>query len=74
MGFEQASLRFSFIFFLHQQSICKCLLTDFALLGHVINKADVFDEFECHLKCMGNSGCKSCNVHPNCNDGKLICE
>ena len=23
---------------------------------------------------MGNSGCKSFNVHPNGNDGKLICE
>lgn len=23
---------------------------------------------------MGNSGCKSCNVHPNGSDGKLICE
>ena len=45
-----------------------------ALLDHVINKTDVFDEFECHLKCIGNSGCKSCSVHPNGNDGKLICE
>ena len=37
-------------------STCKCLLTDFAFLGHAIIKTDVLDEFECHLKCMGNSG------------------
>ena len=56
-------------------STCKCFLTDFALLGHVIDKTDVFDDFECHLKCIGNRRCKSCNVNPNGNDtGKRVCE
>ena len=55
-------------------STCKCLLTDFASVGHVISKTYVFDELECHLKYMGNSCCKSYNFHPNDNDGKLICE
>ena len=34
----------------------------------------VVDDFECHLKCSGNSSCLSVNVHPGTNNGKRICE
>ncbi|PFX31885.1 hypothetical protein AWC38_SpisGene3327 [Stylophora pistillata] len=66
------------VFVVANQNFCASVLetqVDFALLGHVINKTDVFDEFECNLKCIGNRRCKSCNVHPNGNDaGKRLCE
>ena len=39
-----------------------------------MTKADVADEFECQLKCMGNNSCKSCNVQPNGNNANRICE
>ncbi|XP_078356206.1 uncharacterized protein LOC144641019 [Oculina patagonica] len=48
---------------------------DHALDGHVTSKAAVVDEFECHLKCLGNNSCKSFNVHPDGNDAKRrFCE
>ncbi|XP_068678275.1 contactin-associated protein 1-like isoform X2 [Montipora foliosa] len=34
------------------------------LFGHVLYTAVVSDEFQCHLKCLGSSKCKSFNVHP----------
>ena len=36
--------------------------------------AVVADEFECHLKCLGNNSCKSFNVHLDGNNAKRICE
>ena len=39
-----------------------------------MSKAVVVDEFECHLKCLGNNRCKSFNVHPAGNNAKSICE
>ena len=50
------------------------LLLDHVLVGHVMSKADVADEFECHLKYLGNNSCKSFNVHPDANNAKRICE
>ncbi|XP_078347708.1 uncharacterized protein LOC144632839 [Oculina patagonica] len=47
---------------------------DHVLVGHVMSKAAVVDEFECHLKCLGNNSCKSFNVHSDGNDAKHICE
>ena len=46
------------------------------LVGHVMGNAVVADEFECHLKCLGNNSCKSFNVlHKDYNNAKLgICE
>ncbi|XP_068724058.1 uncharacterized protein [Montipora capricornis] len=34
------------------------------LYGHVLHTAVVSDEFQCHLKCLESSKCKSFNVHP----------
>ena len=34
----------------------------------------VVDDFECQLKCMGNSSCKSFNVHPGADNTKRVCE
>ena len=39
-----------------------------------MSNTDVADEFECHLKCLGNNSCKSFNVHPGANNAKRICE
>ena len=47
---------------------------DYVLIGHVMTKADVADEFECQLKCMANNSCKSCNVHPGGDNANRICE
>ncbi|XP_078355622.1 uncharacterized protein LOC144640323 [Oculina patagonica] len=47
---------------------------DHVLLGHVMSKAKVVDEFECQLKCLGNNSCKSFNVHPDGNNAKRTCE
>lgn len=47
---------------------------DHALLGHVISKTVVVDEFECQLKCMGSDSCKSCNIHPRDGYVSRICE
>ena len=52
----------------------RLLFADYALLGHVMTKTDVLDEFECQLKCMGNDSCKSFNVHHKSNNTKRICE
>ncbi|KAK2566532.1 hypothetical protein P5673_009155, partial [Acropora cervicornis] len=41
-----------------------CLFVDHTLLGQVIQTVNVTDEFQCHRKCIGNSTCKSFNVHP----------
>ena len=38
-----------------------------------MSKTNVADEFECHLKCLGNNSCKSFNVK-NKNKTKRICE
>ena len=45
---------------------------DHVLVGHAMGTA-VVDEFECHLKCLGNNSCKSFNVHDG-NNAKHICE
>jgi len=51
------------------------LFLDHALVGHVIRTAQVVDEFECQMNCIGNSICKSFNVHPHGNSAKrLNCE
>ena len=51
------------------------LLSDHALVGHVMRTAVVVDEFECQLKCIGNNSCKSFNVHHHGNSAKrLKCE
>ncbi|KAL9957136.1 hypothetical protein ACROYT_G038738 [Oculina patagonica] len=47
---------------------------DHALVGHAMSKVAVVDEFECHLKCLGNNSCKSFNVHPDGNNAQRICE
>ncbi|KAL9957011.1 hypothetical protein ACROYT_G038588 [Oculina patagonica] len=47
---------------------------DHALLYHDISKADVVDEFECQLKCIGNESCKSFNVHSSGSNSKIVCE
>ena len=47
---------------------------DYAMVGQVMSKAVVADEFECYLKCLGNNSCKSFNVHPDGNNAKLLCE
>ena len=52
----------------------RLLFAGYALLGHVMTKTDVLDEFECQLKCMGNGSCKSFNVHHKSNNTKRICE
>ena len=50
-------------------------LLDHVLVGHVMSTATVLDEFECHLKCIGNSSCKSFNVRSDgSNAGRRICE
>ncbi|KAL9957131.1 hypothetical protein ACROYT_G038733 [Oculina patagonica] len=50
-------------------------LVDHALVGHVMSKAAVVDEFECYQKCLGNNSCKSFNVHPDGNNAKRrFCE
>ena len=49
-------------------------LSDHALVGHAIQTTDVVDEFECQLKCMGNNGCKSINVHRGDSNGNRSCE
>ena len=59
------------------QLIARTNLSQFAghaLVGHVTNKTDVLDEFECQLKCMANNSCKSFNIHPKGNHAKYICE
>jgi len=45
-----------------------------ALVDHVVSTVVVVDEFECQLKCMGNSSCKSFNVHPGADNTKRVCE
>ena len=50
------------------------LLLDHVLVGHVMSNTVVADEFECHLKCLGNNSCKSFNVHPDGNNAQRICE
>ena len=47
---------------------------DHALVGHGMTKEGVGDEFDCQLKCLGNSSCKSFNVHPGADDAKRVCE
>lgn len=40
-----------------------------------MDKAVVNDEFECHLKCIGNNSCKSVNVYPDgSNAQRRVCE
>jgi len=56
--------RFTFLLFL-----------DHALVGHVMKKVAVADEFECQMKCIGNQTCKSFNVHPGADHNtKRVCE
>ena len=50
-------------------------LLDHVLLGCVMDRVTVVDEFECQLKCIGNGSCKSINVHPDDNNARRrICE
>ncbi|KAL9957259.1 hypothetical protein ACROYT_G038873 [Oculina patagonica] len=50
-------------------------LVDHALVGHVLSKAGIVDEFECFQKCLGNNSCMSFNVYPYGNNAeRLICE
>ena len=56
--------------FLHRQ-LPIANFSDFTIFDHVINKADVADEFECQLKCMGNN---SCNTQREGNNAKKLCE
>ena len=48
--------------------------SDHVLLGHVTDKADVDDEFECQLKCIANNSCKSVNVRSGGNNSNHVCE
>ena len=51
------------------------LLSDYALLGHAMDTFTVVDEFECQLKCIGSSSCKSVNVYLDGNNAqRRICE
>ncbi|KAL9957126.1 hypothetical protein ACROYT_G038728 [Oculina patagonica] len=48
---------------------------DHVLVGHVMSTAVDVDEFECHLKCLGNNSCKSFNVHLDGNNAQRgFCE
>jgi len=48
--------------------------SDHALLGHVMDKAVVNDEFDCQLKCVANNSCKSFNVRSGGNNSIRLCE
>lgn len=48
--------------------------SDHVLLGHVMDKTDVDDEFECQLKCIANNSCKSFNVRSGGNNSNHVCE
>ena len=51
------------------------LFLDHVLVGHVMKKVVVADEFECQMKCIGNQTCKSFNVHPWADHNtKRVCE
>ena len=50
------------------------MLSDHALVGHVMGMVFVADEFECQLKCLQNNTCKSFNVHPGADNTKRVCE
>ena len=39
-----------------------------------MNTSTVANKFECHQKCLGNSNCKSFNVHPTADITKRVCE
>ena len=48
--------------------------SDHALVGHMMAKTNVADEFECQLKCIENITCKSFNVHLGDEKTNGICE
>ena len=48
--------------------------SDHVLLGHVMDKAAVDNEFDCQLKCIANNSCKSFNVHSGGNNSNHVCE
>jgi len=51
------------------------LLSDHALLDHVIDTVLVVDDFECLRNCTENNSCKSFNIHPDGNNVEQhICE
>jgi len=48
---------------------------DHGLVGHVMDSTVIVDEFECQLKCIGNTRCKSFNVYTDgSNAQRRICE
>ena len=55
-------------------SIFQSLIPGHVLVGHVMNKSTVADEFECHLKCLRNNSCKESNVHAGADITKGVCE
>ena len=57
-------------------SIFQSLIPDHALVGHVMNKSTVADEFECHQKCLRDKSRKSSNVHAGADTciAKRVCE
>ncbi|KAL9957129.1 hypothetical protein ACROYT_G038731 [Oculina patagonica] len=66
-----------FLFVVANKDFCGSVFetqVDHALVGHVMNKDVVADEFECHLKCLANNSCKSFNVHRDGNNAKRVCE
>ena len=75
---SHANLEFllSGYFCLFPMRITSCVLfhSDHALLGHVMDKAVVNDEFDCQLKCVANNSCKSFNVRSGGNNSIRLCE
>ena len=49
-------------------------LLDHALLGQDMGKADVVDKSECQIKCIGNTSCKSVNIHTSGNKTTVACD
>ena len=55
------------------KSLISCRL-DHSLVGQVMKRTVVADEFECQMKCIGKKTCKSFNVHPGADNTKRVCE
>ena len=50
------------------------VVSDRTLVGHVMKKVAVADEFECQMTRIGNQTCKSFNVHPGAENAKRVCK
>ena len=60
----------------HQdQTLCFCL-SDYALVGHVMETTAVMKEIQCPFKCLAIDGCTSINYYPMAShsNGNRICE